>query len=74
MIIITILGTIHRAVLYLKHNISETGFYLRLQEVPTLRRQGLALSVGTTEYVPLGDGDKIQSQKCCILNKTQDDG
>jgi hypothetical protein len=31
----TILDIIHRPVLYLKHNVSETGFYLRLQVEPT---------------------------------------
>jgi hypothetical protein len=34
-ITITILGIIHRPVFYLKHDVSETGFCLRLQVEPS---------------------------------------
>jgi hypothetical protein len=61
---IIILGIIH-PILYLKHNVSETVFCLRLQVVSTHldqidrdRRQRLALSVGPPEY-----GGRIQSPK-----------
>jgi hypothetical protein len=57
-ITITILDIIHRPVFCLKHNVSETGFCLRLQLQPTqvvptdrarfyLRRQRRAVSVGS---------------------------
>jgi hypothetical protein len=48
-------------VFYLKHDVSETGFCLSLQ-------------VGPTEQVPPEDGDRIQSPKCRVLNKSQGDG
>jgi hypothetical protein len=48
-ITITILDIIHRPVFYLKHGVSETGFFLRLQVEPTqsvsASVSGLALSI-----------------------------
>jgi hypothetical protein len=43
---ITIADIIYRPVFYLKHNLSETAFCLRLQVEP-VRRQKLALSIGS---------------------------
>jgi hypothetical protein len=49
-ITIKILNIIHRPVFYLNLIVSEIGFYLRIQVVPTqlgsIRRQGLSLSIG----------------------------
>jgi hypothetical protein len=49
-IAITILDIIHRSVFYLKHNVSETGFCLRLQAPYSdghyLRKRKLSLSMG----------------------------
>jgi hypothetical protein len=64
---VTILDIIHRPVFYLKRNVSETGFCLRLQLV-SLR------TLGPNEQVPPEGGDKIQSPKRCVLCKIQDDG
>jgi hypothetical protein len=59
-ITITILGIIHRPVFYLKHDVSETEFCLRLEVEPTHlgpidpdwnEREELYL-LGQTEYVP----------------------
>jgi hypothetical protein len=66
---------------YLNHDVSETGFCLRLVVEHThfgaiygtslcLRR--LVYVLGTTEYVPPEDGDTIQSPKLCVLNKEQE--
>jgi hypothetical protein len=64
-ITITILDIIHRLVFYLKHDVSEAGFCLRLQTEPT--QMGLieepSLSQDPSGQVPHEDGDKIQSPK-----------
>jgi hypothetical protein len=56
----------------LERDDSKTGFCLCLQVEPTQLEPGdkrLARSIG-----PNGDGDKIQSPKCRVLNKRQEDG
>jgi hypothetical protein len=65
---ITILDIIHRPVFYLKHNVSDTGFCLCLQEEPT-------------QFDPIdwdgpspNLGNRIRPSKRCFLNKRQDDG
>jgi hypothetical protein len=58
----------HRPALYLKHYVSEAGFCPRLQvEDP----ETICL-LGPLELVPFEDGDRIQSPKLRLLNKTQD--
>jgi hypothetical protein len=51
---ITILDTAHRPVFYMNHDVSDTGFNLRLQVEPTefgltdpVRRQRLVPSIGS---------------------------
>jgi hypothetical protein len=66
-ITITILDIIHRPVFYLKYNVSETEYCPCVQE-----ETSLYLLVPTGK-IPLGDGHRIQSPKCCVLNKRQDD-
>jgi hypothetical protein len=61
---ITILDIIHRPVFYLRHYVSETGFFLSLQEEPT--------HLGPLDTAVSGDGDRIQSPKSCPI-KRQDD-
>jgi hypothetical protein len=60
-IIITILDIIHRPGFYLKHDVSEAGFCLRLQVEPT--------RLGSPE-----DGNRIYPPEHRVLNKGQEDG
>jgi hypothetical protein len=50
---------------YQKHGVSETGF--------CLLRQRLTL-LGPNEYVPPGNGGRIQPSNFCILHRRQNDG
>jgi nitrogen-specific signal transduction histidine kinase len=63
---IKILDNIHRPVLYLKHDVSGTGFCLCHQVGHT--------HLGLLESYSVSDGDRIQSPKRYVLNKRQDDG
>jgi hypothetical protein len=63
-ITITIMDIIHRPVFYLKHEVSETGFFLRLQVGP-IERAHLSRSLLKTETG--------LSPKRSVLNKRQDD-
>jgi hypothetical protein len=58
--IIQFLDIIHLPVFYLKQNVSETGFCLRLVYAQLNR------------LLP-EDGDRIQSPKRCVFSKKQDD-
>jgi hypothetical protein len=61
---ISILDIIHRTVFYLKHDVSETAFCLRIQVEPTQLGQAS----------PPEDGNILQYPKRRVLNKRQDDG
>jgi hypothetical protein len=67
-VITTILDIINRLVLYLKHDILETGFGLHLKVEPTQ-----LASISRNSLSP-EDGDRIQFPKRHVLNKRQDDG
>jgi hypothetical protein len=54
--IVTIQDITHRPVSYLKHNVSETGFCLRLQIEPGRKKRQL-YRMGPTEYILPEDGD-----------------
>jgi hypothetical protein len=54
------LDIIHRPARYLKHDVSETGFCLRLQVV-------------STQLGPMRRASPVQSLKLCVLHKRQDD-
>jgi hypothetical protein len=64
---VTVLDIIHRPVLYLKHDVSETGLCLHLK-VNLARRQRLAL-FGPSKLVQREDGNRIQSTKRFVFNK-----
>jgi hypothetical protein len=68
----TILHIIHRSAFYLEHDVSETGFCLRLQVEPTQFGpiDWASLYPDQNEKVPPENGDRMQSPKCCVLNKT----
>jgi hypothetical protein len=84
----TVLDIIHRSVFYWNHDVSKTGFCLRLQvesiELGPIYKGsfylrwcpkiGYVYVLGPTEYVSTEDGDRIQSPKRNVLNKRQDDG
>jgi hypothetical protein len=58
----------HRPVFYLKHNVSETGFCLRLQVIHTqLGLKDILMSQDRRHH--LRDGDIIQSRKRYVLHK-----
>jgi hypothetical protein len=59
--IIEFLDIIHRPVFYLKHNVSETGFCLRL------------IYAQLSRLLP-EDGDRIQCPKRCVFSKQRDNG
>jgi hypothetical protein len=65
--IIVFLDMIHRPVLF-KHNISETGFCLRLQVEPTQLEIATHCIDGDhlSLKVPPEVGDRIQSPKSCV--------
>jgi hypothetical protein len=85
----TILNIIQHPVFYSKHNFSDIRFCLRLQVEPTqlgpINRASLCLQaqrqgerdylcqLGPNEVTP-EDGNWIQSSKCFVLTKWQDDG
>jgi hypothetical protein len=56
----------HRPVFYLKHDVSETRDYLRLQVEP--------IEMRSIEYVPPENGDGFHSPKRRVLNKRQNSG
>jgi hypothetical protein len=60
-----IVGIYHLLVLYLKHDVSVTGFCLRLQVEPT--QMGLIDRASQCT-------DTVQSSKCRLLNERQDNG
>jgi hypothetical protein len=64
-----ILDIIYHPVFYLKHNVSETRFRL-LQVVPL----DYLCQLDPTEYISPEDRDRIQSLKCCDLNKRKNNG
>jgi hypothetical protein len=70
---ITILHIIHRPILYLKYDASETGFGLRLlvehTQLGPIDRASLCLRTAATTSVVL-----IYSLKPCVLNERQDNG
>jgi hypothetical protein len=61
---------------FIQSNFSEIGFSFRLKVEPTqmgpTERASLCLRTGM--QAPPKDGNKIQSSKCCNIDKTQDDG
>jgi hypothetical protein len=56
----------NRPIYYSEHNVSETGFRLRLQ-VKLTGDRGQLYRLVPTEYVLPEDGDTIQFPKRCIL-------
>jgi hypothetical protein len=74
-ITVTILDITHRALLYLLGNkVSETEFYLRLQEEFSGPETEIALSTVPNFVHSPEDADRIQSHKHNVLNKRQDCG
>jgi hypothetical protein len=63
---ITIHNIIYRIGFYLKHDVSETGFCLRLQVEPS--------QLGPIKWDPPDVGDRIQSPKHRVLNKRKYSG
>jgi hypothetical protein len=70
---------IHRPVfiLFTTHNVSETGFCLRLHVKPTqLGTMDLKIDISSIDWAQLSrvlpeDGDRIQSPKRFVLNKNR---
>jgi hypothetical protein len=69
-ITIAILDIIHRPVFYLKHDVSESGFWI-LQVEPT--QMGPIGRVSLCVLGPPEDWDRIESPKHRVLNKRPDD-
>jgi hypothetical protein len=65
---ITILGIVHRPVFYLKHDVSETGFFLRP------KTEASSIYWDQKIQVQPQDEDRIHSPKRYVLNKRQYDG
>jgi hypothetical protein len=67
---ITILDIIDRFVFYLKHDVSEIVFFLRLQVEPTqlgpIDRRDYLYLLGSTEYVSLKSGQNPVSETSCL--------
>jgi hypothetical protein len=69
---VTLLGIIHRPVLYSKHNVSDPGFCPRFQVEAT--QLSLIDRASVTLWTGPEDGDGIHSPKHRVLNKKQADG